>query len=152
MGREQDRAARRFIHAAGFHADETVFDEIEAANAVCFAERVELGQKRCGRQFLAIDRNRVTFGKVDGDGCDHVGGVLRPDGAGIDVIGNFDGGIFQHFALGGGVQEIGIDGERGFAALVFGNRDLVGFRKGDERFTRAEIPFAPWGDDGDVGL
>src|SRR6478672_13649296 len=41
MRREQDRAARRLVDAARFHADKPVLDEIEPADAVRAAELIE---------------------------------------------------------------------------------------------------------------
>src|SRR6516164_2374579 len=42
MGGIKDGTARRLVDAARLHADETVLDEIDAADAVRLAERVEL--------------------------------------------------------------------------------------------------------------
>ena len=39
---EQDGAARRLIHAARFHADETVLDKIETADTIDAAKRIEM--------------------------------------------------------------------------------------------------------------
>ena len=47
------------------------------------------------------------------------------DGARIDVVGHLLRRVFQHLALGGGVQQVGVDRERRLAALVLGDRDLV---------------------------
>jgi hypothetical protein len=41
------------------------------------------------------------------------------------------------------VQQVGIDRERGLAALVLGDRNLVGFGIGQERGAAAQIPFTP---------
>ena len=41
MRGEQDGAARRLVDAARLHADETVLDEIEPADAVGLAELVQ---------------------------------------------------------------------------------------------------------------
>ena len=43
MGRQQDCAAWRFIHAARFHADKAVFNQVEPANAIGSAQLIELG-------------------------------------------------------------------------------------------------------------
>ena len=50
------------------------------------------------------------------------------------------------------MQEIGVDRKRGLAALVPGDRDLVLFGVFEEPGARAQIPFAPWRDDFDVGI
>ena len=50
------------------------------------------------------------------------------------------------------MQQIGVDRERRLAALVLGDRNLVRFGERDQLLARAQIPFAPRRDDGDVGL
>ena len=49
MRGEQDRPARRLVHAARLHADEAVLDEIEPADAIVVAELVERGQQGGGQ-------------------------------------------------------------------------------------------------------
>ena len=63
MGGEQDGAAGRLIDAARLHADKTVFHQIEAADAVGLAQRVQLGQQGGGRQLLAVDGTASPFSK-----------------------------------------------------------------------------------------
>ena len=63
MGGKQDRAAGRFVDAAGLHADEAVLDQVEPADAIVLAELVELREEGRGRQFLAIDRDRDRRGR-----------------------------------------------------------------------------------------
>ncbi len=50
------------------------------------------------------------------------------------------------------MQKVGVDGERRLAALVLGDRDLVLLGEREQRLARAEVPFAPGRDHGDVGL
>ena len=149
----QDGAARRFIDAARLHADEAVLDEIEPADAIVAAEIVERGEqaspatspcRRCatGSPFL----NSIS---IDGR---LVGRVFGRDGALIDIRRRLDPRIFQHFAFRGRVQEIGIDRERRFAALVLGHLDLVLLGEVDEVGAALELPFAPGRDDLDVGI
>ena len=52
MRRQQDGAAGRLVDAARLHADEAVLDQIDAADAVGLAERVELREQRAGDSFL----------------------------------------------------------------------------------------------------
>ena len=73
-------------------------------------------------------------------------------GARIDVVRHFLRRVLQHLALGRGVQEVGVDRERRLAALVLGDRDLVLLGEGDQLLARAQVPFAPGRDHGDVGL
>ena len=44
----EDGAAGGFVNAARFHADETVLDQIEAADAIVVAEAIEFGEERGG--------------------------------------------------------------------------------------------------------
>ena len=50
------------------------------------------------------------------------------------------------------MQEVRVDRERRFAALVLGDRDLVLLGEGDERGPRGEAPLPPGRDHLDVGL
>ena len=115
MGGEQDRAAGRFVHAARLHADIAVLDQIEPADAVVVAELVERGEQRRGREALAVDRDRISLLERDLDDGRLVGRRFRIDGARIDIARRLQRGVFEHFALGGDVQEIGVGGERRFA-------------------------------------
>ena len=62
------------------------------------------------------------------------------------------GRVFKHFALAGGVQQIGIDRKGSFAALVFRHRDLILLGVSDELFAALQIPFAPWRDNFNVRI
>ncbi len=70
----------------------------------------------------------------------------------MHIFGGFDGRIFQNLALGRGVQQVGVDGERRFALLVLGNRDLMLLGEFEQVRTALERPVAPGGDDLDVGV
>ena len=50
------------------------------------------------------------------------------------------------------MQEVGVDRERRFAAFVLRDRDLVLLGECNERLARAQVPFAPRRNHGDVGL
>ena len=81
-----------------------------------------------------------------------VGRRLGIDGARIDVRRRLERRVLEHLALRGDVQQVGVGGERRFAALVLGDRNLVLLGEGDQRRARGEVPFAPRRDDLDVGL
>src|SRR6202047_2654562 len=53
MGEIKDRAAGGFIHAARFHTNEAVFDEIETPNAVGAAKPIQMRKQSCGRHRLS---------------------------------------------------------------------------------------------------
>ena len=78
--------------------------------------------------------------------------VLGRDRALVDIFGRLGRRILEHFPLGGRVQQIGVDRERRFAALVLGDRDLVLLGEVDQRLAAREVPFAPRRDHPDVGL
>ncbi len=152
VGGEQDRAAGGLVDAARLHADEAVLHQVQAADAVVVAELVQLGQQGGGRQLLAVDGHRVAALEVEGEDGGLIRRVFRGDGALVHELGGFHARIFQHFALGGGVQEVGVDRERGLAALVLGDRDLVLLGEVEQGFAAAVLPLAPGGDHADVGL
>src|SRR3546814_3749636 len=63
MRREQNGAARRFIHAARLHADEAILDQIESSDGVplaitvqCFQQRSE--ELRVGKECVSTCRSR----------------------------------------------------------------------------------------------
>ena len=147
----QDGATRRFVHAARFHADEPVFQQIEPTNAMALAQLVQLPQQLRRAQPFAIDRHRIAALEIDGDIFRRIRRIFRVIGAAVDIIRHFFPRIFQHLALGRGVQQVGIGRERALAALVLRHRDLVLFGKGDQRFTAGQIPFPPRRDDADIG-
>ena len=105
-----------------------------------------------GESFLPSIATGSPRSNVDRDHRRLVGRRFRIDGARIDVVRHLDAWVLQHLALGGGVQEVGVDRERRLAALVLGDRDLVQLGERDELLARAQIPFAPGRDHGDVGL
>ena len=67
VGGVEDRAARGLVHAAAFHAHQAILDQVEAADSMCLAERVQPSQQRRRRQRLAVDRDRVAALELDRD-------------------------------------------------------------------------------------
>ncbi len=116
------------------------------------AQLVELGEQRGGRHRLAIDGDGIAPLEADGDDGRLVRRFLRRERARVDVIRHLDGRILQHLPLGGGVEQVRVHRERALAALVLGDRDLVLLGEGDQLLAGAQVPFAPGGDDRDVGL
>ncbi len=109
-------------------------------------------EQRGGRELLAVDGNRVAVPELDLDIGRLVGRILGRDGALIDIGRRLDPRIFQHLALGRGVQKIGVDRERRFAALVLRHRYLMRLGEFDELGARLELPLPPRRDDLDVGI
>ena len=153
MRRQQDRAARRLVDAARLHADEAVLDQVEPADAVVVAELVERwpaaspatapapsmrqrrpSRSRCGPRSACRARPSARS-------CADRRSRRR-----------FLGRVLQHLALGGRVQQVGVDRERRLAFLVLGDRDLVLARELQQVLAALERPLAPRRDDLDAGL
>ncbi len=152
MRGQQDGAARRFVDPARLHADETVFHQVEAADAVAAAELVEFREQRRGRELLAVNCDRVAALEIHRDVFGRVGRVFGADGALVDDLVGLDGRVFEHFAFRRRVQEVRVDAERRLAALVASDRDLVLLGELEELVAAGQLPLAPGRDDGDVGL
>jgi hypothetical protein len=150
--RLQDRAARRLVDAARFHADKAVLDEIEPADPVPAADLVQPRQQRRRGQRLAIHRDRVAVLEGNLDILRRIGRGLGRDGAAVYELLRLDPRVLEDLALGRDVQQVGVDRERRFAAFVFRDRDLVFLGIVEKPGARIEIPFAPRSDDLDVGI
>lgn len=174
VGFEEDGAAGGFIDAAGFHADEAVFYDIDAADAVAAAEKVEdahdsvwvekgvavllaggfhiaqLGDE--GVDVAVFEADGVAFLEEDFDVFRGVGGVFRGDGEDVHVgVGRGGGivpGVFHGSGLEGDVKEVAIHGVGLFHGGFHG--DVVFLRVGDHFGTAgeglAEFIVTPWGD------
>ncbi len=116
------------------------------------AEAVQLGEQGGRRHGLAIDGHGIAILESDLDIGRLVGCILGRNGALKDVRRRLNPWVFQHLALGRGVQEVGIDGEGRFPALVLGHLDLVLLGKFDEVGAALELPFPPGRHDLDVGV
>ena len=77
MGREENGPARRLVHAARFHADEAVLDEIEPTDGVRAPERVERSEEVRRRKPLGVERDGVAALELDLDIGGRVGCCLR---------------------------------------------------------------------------
>ena len=88
-------------------------------------------------------RHRVAPLEADLDVLGRVGRVLGVPGALVDVGRRLLGGVLEHLALGGGVQEVGVDREGRLAALVPGDRDLVGLGELEQLGARGQVPLPP---------
>ena len=147
MGSMIDGAARRFVHAARFHADIAVLDQIEPADAMLAAIFVELLQQRRRAHRLAIDRDTVAAFEINRDIFGRIRRILGIVGPRINIVGHFFPRILKHLALRRGVQHVGVARKWRFPALVFRNRNLVLLGKFDQPGAAGQIPFAPGGDD-----
>ena len=104
MGRQQHRAARRFVNAARLHANKAVFNQIEPPDAIVAPQRVEAREQRGRRQAFAINGNRIAGFKANLNMGRRIGRVFGRCCALIDKFGTGLVWVFQHFAFAGGVQ------------------------------------------------
>ena len=112
VGLHQDRAARGLVDAAGLHADETILDEVNAADAVLAAKLVECLQHAAGGKPLAVHGDSVALHKVDLDILGLVRRVLGGDGEFehrlVRLRGRIEPRVLKDARLIGDVQEIAV--------------------------------------------
>src|ERR1700741_983064 len=112
MRRLQDRPAWCLVDAARFHADETVFDQIEAPDPVLAAKLVETLQQGRRREPCAVDRNRVAELERDLDILRRIRCCFRSYSPAVDEFFRLDPRIFQDLALGRDMQKVSVDRKR----------------------------------------
>ena len=78
--------------------------------------------------------------------------VFRPGYPLQDIVRCFFRWILKDFAFRRCVQQVCVDREGRLAPLVLGDRNLVLFGKVDQLGPAAQVPFAPWGDDLNLGV
>ena len=148
----QNGAARRFVHAAAFHADQTVFHDIQKSDPVFATQIVERQNDLLCAHFLPVQGNRLPLLKIQRK----VGGFVRRLHGGNThfqkarlFILRFIAGVFQIQPFVGEVPEVFILGIVGFPADF--ERDMMRLGVVDLLFARFDAPFAPRGDDGHIG-
>lgn len=80
MGFVEDGAAGGFVYAAGFHADKSVLDNVDAADAVLATKVIEGGEEYFGRELFAVDADGGALLEFDFYIFRFVGCVLGIDG------------------------------------------------------------------------
>ena len=96
---QQNCTARGFVNAARFHANKAPFDQIQPANAMRAAQRIQLSEQLRWRERFAINRNCIAPLKADFNKFGFIGRIFRIDRPLIHVIRGIQGGIFQNLAL-----------------------------------------------------
>ena len=148
----EDRAARRFVYAAILHADETVLDYIDYADAVCTAHCVELFDDLAGLHLLAVKCDGNACLEVDGDIGRSVGSLHRGNThfkeARLVVIGLVCG-ILEVKTLMAQMPEVLILGVVGLAADL--QRNVVSLGVVDLLVPGLYIPLTPRSNDLHVG-
>ena len=97
-------------------------------------------------------RDRVALQEFDLDVARLVRRLLGRHRPAVDEFLRLMPGIFQRFALGRDVQQVGVDRKRRLAALVLGDGDLVLLGEFEELAAGIEVPLAPGRDHLDVGI
>ncbi len=179
VGGEEDGAAGGFVDAARFHADETVLDDVDAADAISPAEEVEdahdtvgseegvavplaggfdvaeLGEE--GGEVVVLEADGVAFFEKNLDVFGLVGGVFGGNGEDIHVGIGWGGGVipgvFHGSGFEGDVEEVAVHGVGLFHGGL--DRDVVGLGVGDHFGSAgeflAETGVAPRGDAFHIG-
>jgi hypothetical protein len=178
MANVKDGTAGGFVDAAAFHADEAVFDHVDAADAVATAEAVEQlhdaeggvegvavllsdrGDAEGGGEFGefgVLEADGVAFFEEDFDVFGFVRGVFGGNGEDVHVTHFGDGaiepGVFQHAAFEADVEEVAVHG----VGLLDGSGDGdallfgIGDHFGATGELGAEVFHAPGGHDFEFG-
>ena len=148
----QDGTAGGLVDAAALHADQTVFDDIQQADAVGAAQLVEMLDQRNAVHLNAVHGGGDALLKVDLDIGRLVGGLLGGDAqlqeAGLIVL-RLERGLLQIKALMAEVPEVLILGVVRLAVDL--QRNVVGLGVVDLLVTALDAPLTPRGDDGHIG-
>ena len=148
----QDAATGGFIYAATFHADQTIFHNVQKPDTVFTADFVERENNIFGAHFLIVEFNRNALFKFQ---C-NIGRLVRRINGGnahfqkaLLFILRLVSCIFQVQTLMGQMPEVLVFGIVGFTIDFQGN--VMFFRVFDLFLTALDVPFTPGSDDGHVG-
>ena len=151
VGLVEDGAARGLVDAAALHADQTVFHDVQQADAVLPAQLVELQDDLLGGEGFAVQLDGYALLKVQGDVGRFVrglqGGNAHLQEAGLFVLG-LVAGVLQVEALVAQVPEVLVLGVVGFPADLEGHVMRLGVV--DLLVPGLDGPFPPGSDHGHV--
>ena len=145
MRGDQQRAARSFIRAARFDADQPIFDQVDAPDAVFRRDFVQLIEQRDRGTFLAVHRHRRARIESDLDVRRLVRRFFRRRDPLPHRFLGFVRGIFEHAAFMAQVPDIAVARIDVRLGLLDGH--LVRIRVGDGVLARVDGPLAPRRDD-----
>ena len=137
----QNGAAGGFIHAAALHAHETIFQQVDPANAMFAAQLVEFGQKGRRRQAFAVDGHRIALFERNFQIFRFVGSLFRADRQHKHLLLRFGPGIFQNSPFERNMQQVAVAAPR--ALFAHRHFNVVLARILDQIFAALEIPFPP---------
>ena len=141
MGGIQHGAARRFVHAAGLHADQPVFHDVGAADAMLTGDLVQLLEQLDGTKRHGIETDGIAFFKSDRHDDGLVRRCERILGHHEDVLGRLLRRVLEDAAFMRAVPEVAVGGVRLLGRCV--HRDALRVHVRDEIFAALEFPFAP---------
>ena len=151
VGFKHNRTTGCFVASAALHADEAVFDEIEAADTVFLAVFVQCGQYLRRGQFIAVDGDRIAVSVGDRNIFRRVRCLFRTHGPPPHFLFGFVHRIFQSAAFIGNMEQVGVHRIGRFFSMLF-DGDTVCFGESQKFLPAVEIPLSPGGDDGDIGI
>src|SRR5215213_10537032 len=99
MGGRQNRAARSLVDAAALHADQTVLQQVDAADAMLAADLVERFYKLQKSESLPVDAGRPAFFEANNDVGGSVRRLLGRDSQGVGILGRLMPRVFERAAL-----------------------------------------------------
>jgi hypothetical protein len=146
----QNGAAGGFVDPAGFHSHEPVFHDVDTADAVLAPQ---FGSTRPAWPPVTGPPSMATGSPFEGNSM--VSGVSGASlgasaSSGEHLLRRAGPGVFQHPALVADVQQVAV-GAVGFG-VGGGHRRCRAFGKGHQRRAGIQVPFAPGGDDLNVGI
>ena len=148
MGKVEDGAAGGLVYAPILHAHQTVFHDVDDADAVGAAQSVELFDDLAGLHLLAVNGYGGAGLKVDGDIGGGVGSLIGGHAhfqeAGLVQI-RLVGGVLQIQTLMAQVPQVLVLGVAGLPADLQG--DVVSLGVVDFLVPGLDIPLTPGGDD-----
>ena len=148
----QDGAGGGFVHAAALHADKTVLNDIQLANAILAADLVQVLNQGNTVHLLAVHSGGNALLKVDGNIGRGIRCLLRGNTqlqeAGLVVL-RLQRRLFEVQTLVAQMPQVLVLGVVGLTVDTQGNVVCLGVI--DLFVTALDVPLTPRGDDGHFG-
>ena len=148
----QDGAGGGFVHAAALHADKTVLNDIQLANAILAADLVQVLNQGNTVHLLAVHSGGNALLKVDGNIGRGIRCLLRGNTqlqeAGLVVL-RLQRGLFEVQTLVAQMPQVLVLGVVGLAVDLQG--DVVSLGVVDLLVTALDVPLTPRSNDGHIG-
>ncbi len=141
----QDCSAWSLVNASGLHADKTVLDDIDCADAVLAAELVELVEEANCVHLLAVETNWNTFFEIDVYICNFVWSIFWLAAENVDVLKVLVPRVLEVAAFVADVPDILVSGVNFLYCLM--NRNVMSLCILDQILSGLEVPASPRSDD-----